>query len=404
MSYAKILYLFLLLYIFSVVPVVAQRNKAFFLREKQRKLEKIKATESILNETSLRKQNSLGELTALNQRIKDQETLITLVEYEIEVLNLEIKKNNDILQNLQKDLLKLKAEYGAMAFSVQKTLSGVTKLMLLFSSASFDQFSMRVKYMEQYGKIRKSQVEAIKKTQEKLAQQVLEMEERIQEKNELLRDQVAQKDKLNKLNDKQQVIISVLDKQEKKLKQDLTQAKNEVAKLDKMIEDIVKEEILKAKKKAIEKQKASKTVDKASDPIILSSSFEKNKSKLPWPVKGFVSQKFGRQDHPVLKGIVLQNDGINIQASQNATVRTVFSGEVRAIAFFQTLGNSLIISHGDYFTVYSGLKNIKVKTGQQVTANQEIGSLLTNIDGISELRFQIRKNTKPLNPIDWLSP
>jgi murein DD-endopeptidase MepM/ murein hydrolase activator NlpD len=80
----------------------------------------------------------------------------------------------------------------------------------------------------------------------------------------------------------------------------------------------------------------------------------------------------------------------------------IFDGEVRAVAFIPSIGNSVIISHGDYFTVYSGLKEVTVSKGQKVNTNQELGQVLTNADGISELRFQIRKNTEPMDPELWL--
>ena len=62
----------------------------------------------------------------------------------------------------------------------------------------------------------------------------------------------------------------------------------------------------------------------------------------------------------------------------------------------------MIINHGDYFTVYSGLKEVFVKNGQKVVTAQEIGQLQVNGEGISELRFQIRKNTEALDPQGWL--
>jgi septal ring factor EnvC (AmiA/AmiB activator) len=83
-------------------------------------------------------------------------------------------------------------------------------------------------------------------------------------------------------------------------------------------------------------------------------------------------------------------------------VKSIFEGEVRYIAVIPPFGNSIIISHGDYFTVYAGLKEVYVKKGQRVSTNQEIGQVLSNAEGISELRFQIRKNTTALDPQLWL--
>jgi septal ring factor EnvC (AmiA/AmiB activator) len=62
----------------------------------------------------------------------------------------------------------------------------------------------------------------------------------------------------------------------------------------------------------------------------------------------------------------------------------------------------VIIKHGEYFSVYTGLKEVYVKTGQKVTTSQEIGTVISNNDGISELRFRIHKNTEALNPELWL--
>ncbi len=45
----------------------------------------------------------------------------------------------------------------------------------------------------------------------------------------------------------------------------------------------------------------------------LNADFEKNKGKLPWPVeKGVITSRFGKQPHPVLPGIVIENNGIDI--------------------------------------------------------------------------------------------
>ena len=178
----------------------------------------------------------------------------------------------------------------------------------------------------------------------------------------------------------------------------MEETRKAVAKLDKLINDIIKEEMARAAREAA-KGKATKTAEAA---VAMSATFEGNKAKFNWPASGFISQKFGRQNHPVLKRIILQNDGINIQTKQNEKVKAIFEGEVRAVAFIPSIGNSVIISHGDYYTVYSGLKDVLVNKGQKVDTNQEIGQVLTNADGISELRFQIRRNTTPVDPELWL--
>jgi septal ring factor EnvC (AmiA/AmiB activator) len=392
----------LLLLVFGL-PLLAQKpNKAQLQREKQENLQKIKEVEKILTETSTKKKNSLGELSAINQRIVEQEKLIRSIKSEIELLEEDIDENNEFIVALEEDLKKLKEEYAAMLFAAQKAHNSATRLTFIFSASSFDQLVMRLRYMRQYSERRRLQAEAIVKVQDELTGQIRQIENKKTEKRQLLDNQIAENTQLANLKKKQNTIVKALTKEEKSLKKDLEETKKALAVLDKKINDIIREEIERAEReaRASATNKTSASVNSAN--IALSSNFELNKNKFPWPTSGFISQKFGRQNHPVLKGIVVQNFGINIQTKENEKVRTIFEGEVREIAFVPRFGNTVIISHGSYFTVYSGLKEVTVKKGQKVVSSQEIGQVLSNADGISELRFQIYKNTTAVDPEIWL--
>jgi septal ring factor EnvC (AmiA/AmiB activator) len=370
------------------------KTKSQLQKEKQQSVERIKEVEKILNETTAKKKNTLGELSALNQRIIEQQNLINSIRKEINLLNGEIRENNDIIQVLDNDLKKLKEEYAAMLFAAQKASNSTTRLTFLFSSESFDQLVMRLRYMEQYGEARKLQAELISQVQAELGQHVKQIESKREEKNKLLADGERENSNLAMLKKKQSGLVKALEKEEKKLKRDLEETRKALAVLDRKINDIIKEEM---EREAL----AVKNTKAAS--VALSSSFEENKSKLPWPVStGFISQRFGRQNHPVLKGIVLQNDGVNIQTKQNEKVKSIFDGEVRSVAFIPAFGSTVIINHGEYYSVYTGLKEVYVKTGQKVATSQEIGQVISNAEGICELRFQIRKKFTPLDPQAWL--
>lgn len=396
--------LLLALVLLATAPAFAQKSKAQLQREKQENLKKIKEVEKILDETSARKKNTLGELSALNQRIVEQEKLINSIKAEINLLDGDIAENNDFIAALQDDLKKLREEYAAMLYAAQKANNSATRLTFIFSASSFDQLVMRLQYMRQYSERRKLQAEVITKVQEELTGQVKQIETKKNEKSNLLNDQLAENDNLGKLKKKQNEVVRALTKEEKGLKRDLEETKKALVVLDKKINDIIREELERAEREAREAaaKNNSTAASNATANIALSSTFELNKNKFPWPVAGFVSQKFGRQNHPVLKGIVIQNDGINIQTKENERVKTIFEGEVREVAFIPRFGNTIIISHGSYFTVYSGLKEVFVKKGQKVVSAQEIGQVMANSDGISELRFQIRKSTTALDPESWL--
>jgi septal ring factor EnvC (AmiA/AmiB activator) len=409
--------LFLLLLIALALPAAAQKanatggkSKTQLQKEKQQNLEKIKETERILNETAQQKKNSLGELSALNQRISQQEQLITSIKGEIGLLDRDIDEDNDMISALEEDVKDLKKEYAAMIFSAQKANNKIDQLTFIFSSKSFDQLSMRMKYMQQYGKARKAQTEAISRTQKILEDQIRQTETVKKAKNILLGDEVKESTNLSTLKTKQKSVVRSLQKEERRLRSDIDETKKSVAELDRLIDEIIREEIARAEREAREaKAKSAAEVNriaKANESnVALSASFEDNKHKFAWPTSGFISQRFGKQPHPALKGIVINNNGINIQTRQDEKVRCIFTGEVRQVATIGVIGNSVIINHGDYYSVYAGLKEVFVKRGDKVTANQEIGQLMVNGDGVSELRFMIYKNNNPptaLDPAQWL--
>src|SRR5690606_1632203 len=122
---------FLVLLIFSLLPFSvahAQKSKAQLQKEKQQNLARIKEVEAILSETVTKKTNSVGELNALNHRIREQETLMRSIRNEIQLLDGEIGENNDIIQALEEDLTRLRKEYAAMLYAAQKTHNSISPL------------------------------------------------------------------------------------------------------------------------------------------------------------------------------------------------------------------------------------------------------------------------------------
>lgn len=398
MTAGKVRIICLLLLVALSVPGLAQKQKtkAQLQREKQQNLEKIKEVEKILSETKTKKQNSLGELSALKQRINAQEALIGSIKNEISYLDNDIDENNEFIRALQDDLKKLKKEYASMLYAAQKANNSATRLTFLFSAESFQQLVMRMQYMKQYSEKRKQQAAAIMAVQDELSGQVKIIESKRNEKSALLDQEVSENKTLNGLKEQQNILVRNLEKQEKSLKQDLEEIKKSLVILDNKINELIREEMEKAAREAKAKSKSN------TNYIALSASFQDNRTRFAWPAQGFVSMGFGRQKHPALKHVEIENDGINIQTQQNEKVKSIFNGEVKMVAFLPSIGNSVIIAHGEYFTVYSGLKDVYVKKGQKVSTGQELGQLQINSEGVSELRFQIRKNTTPLNPQLWL--
>ncbi|GAB3822706.1 hypothetical protein GCM10028895_27790 [Pontibacter rugosus] len=218
---------------------------------------------------------------------------------------------------------------------------------------------------------------------------------------------MAESKSLQNLKVQQDSVITRLSKQETNLKQEVAERQQAVKKLDNLIADIVREEIARAARAAREAGKATSgstnKVTLTPEMALTSSSFAGNKGRLAWPVeRGFISQQFGRHNHPVLKGVVVENRGVDIQTAQGAPARAIFEGKVLTVATVPGMNNIVMIQHGEYFTVYAKLKTVSVKPGQTVKLKETIGTVYTDSDGTTELQFQIWKNSSNMNPSDWI--
>ena len=154
-----------------------------------------------------------------------------------------------------------------------------------------------------------------------------------------------------------------------------------------------KQEIAEAQKEAESSERLS-SMDR-----MISGGFEANRGRLPMPITGAykVVSHFGQYNVSGLKGVTLDNKGINIQGSPGCSARAIYDGEVSAV--FGYAGSMVVmLRHGTFISVYANLKSVSVSRGQKVKPRQVLGAVGT--DNI--LQFQLRKETSKLNPEVWL--
>lgn len=154
-----------------------------------------------------------------------------------------------------------------------------------------------------------------------------------------------------------------------------------------------KKEIAEAKKDAEEAQNFS-TVDR-----MMNNGFEANRGRLPMPITGGykIVSHFGQYNVEGLRGVTLDNKGINIMGNAGCQARSVYDGEVSAVLGYA--GSMVVmVRHGAYISVYCNLKSVGVSKGQKVSTGQTLGAV--GSDNI--LQFQLRKERAKLNPEQWL--
>jgi septal ring factor EnvC (AmiA/AmiB activator) len=149
----------------------------------------------------------------------------------------------------------------------------------------------------------------------------------------------------------------------------------------------------------LEKKKKD-TLEEMQKQYLAKQYIESMKTKFEWPVEGKIVSYYGKQKHDVLDTYIF-NAGIKIQPfpeSVDKSVKAISDGTVGYVGNIYPYGNTVIISHGGgYYSVYSGLKSVKVSLNAQVAKGDIIGEL-----GEEPLYFEFRVNGKPVNPLEWL--
>lgn len=380
----------LLLYSFNQY---SQQSRSSLEKERDVNLVKIQEAETILKETERSKNITVGKLNVINKQIRNRQSLISNLRSDIKVQSDEIILIRNLIMSLKRDLRILNNEYSDMIYSSYKSRSSLDKLTYIFSSKDYNQMFRRFNYIFQYSKFRKNQIIEINKVYEELEYQENNLSDINKKQKKLLDDELSENNKLQKLKGRQRKIISDLNKKQRNLRKEISERKVALENLDKLIRDIIRRE----------KEALLKNGDDNINLLEITEGFEANIGKFEWPVKsGFISNKFGEHPHPIIKNIKVKNDGIDIQTSKSSQVHAIYDGKVSTVAFIPGMNNVVIINHGEYYTLYAKLKNLKVQKGDIISEKQVIADLVTNNDGITQLQFQIWKNNIKLNPENWI--
>ena len=371
----------------------AQAQSVKDLQAQQRKLqEDIEQTNKMIKQTKSNEKVTLNKINLLGQDIKTRKKLIGSINNEINALDREMRQLSRRKQDLQRQLDSLRNDYARLVRETHYADIQQSPLLFLISSNSFHQLLRRIRYMQEFAQFRQEQVKRIEGLKTEVEIQNNLLSDNKQERQTALKKQKREQESLARDEKKQKSMLSELKKQEKKLVAQQKQQQKEVDKLNKQIEKLIAQQV--DRKQQLTKEQA-----------LIAGGFEANKGRLPWPVeKGYISGQFGKHQHPVYENVTVNNKGIFIQTTSGSDARAVYEGEVTSC---MVLGKTyaIIIQHGNYRTVYTGLQKTYVKAGDKVKSKQAIGRIFsdTEQDNKTELQFQVWRDRDILNPSLWIA-
>jgi septal ring factor EnvC (AmiA/AmiB activator) len=398
----KNIYIKILLIVLLITQIfVAQTQKISELENKRKILkEEILKINSLLIDNSKKKKNAFSDLENLTFKIIRKEELIKLTNQQINLLNSDVKKNEEKIEKLNIEILRARKDYAKMIFNSYKSRLKESRLMFLLSSQNFLQAFKRSQYFDQFSKSRREIASSIQSNVKNVKASNDTLKIKISQKEYLIESNENEKKKLSNEKKDQNNLINSLSKRESSYKKQINDKQKQALLLDKEIDRLIKEAIRESNKNS-----SSTIFSLTPEGKALAESFSNNKGNLPWPVeRGIVIQKFGLQTHPVVRTTKIKSNGIVIATNENANVRTVFKGKVLSILKFKGSNLTVLIQHGNYISVYKNLSKVYVNKGQDVESLEIIGQVFSNnSDSKTTLQFSIFNNTTALDPYLWIA-
>lgn len=386
-------------YVFSIILLFSLHLQGQNLQELQKRREKtmeeINYTNRLLMQTDKDAKVTLNKLEVLNKQIDLRNRLLNDYDAQLRILQLSIDDNQFIVECLKEDLEKIRNVYAGLVQQAYRNRSNYNQLVFLLSSDNFNQAYKRLLYTRQLARYRQQQLTLIDAIRDIGEKKVADLNKRREEQEEVLSRQKVEFSKLRNEKEQQSEYHQRLQKKERELRDLLRQQRQVEERLQKEIERLIAEEAKRAMEKGQTPQERQ-----------LSDNFERNKGKFPWPVsQGVITDRFGEHPHPVMKNIIIRNNGIDITTSPGEQARSIFNGIVSRVFAVPGGNMAVIIRHGQFITVYSNLKEILVKQGDQVVTSQNIGIIYSdpNEEDKTVLKFQIWKENVKLNPELWIS-
>ncbi len=374
------------------------------LKQKKAKIQKeIKKLNGLLGETRANKRKSEIQLLIISKKIGARKELISAIGNEVVYIDKEIENQRILIDTLEGKLLRLRDQYTKMVQFAYRNRNATNKLIFIFSAEDFNQAYKRLKYIHELSEYRQYQAEQIELTQQEIQEKIAQLEQKKARKINLKESKKEEFSRLQEEQGERTSLYNDLKKDEKKLKANINKKRSESKKLQQAIRKIIEREIAEAKKRA-EAEKKKGGIGLTPKAQKLSKDFTLNKGKLPWPVtRGVISGKFGNQKHEVYEHLTTINNGIDILTNKGSKARSVFKGKVVAVIALPGGKKAVLIQHGEFFTMYSNLNKVFVDKGDSVETKEDIGTIITDENGKTEVHFEIWQGNQKQNPSYWIS-
>lgn len=375
--------------LFSVWPATASGQGS--VRDEIRQAEaEIARINKLVGDTRKEQGVTLGHLKLVGSKLENRQKIVKGIESEMGTVSGQLQVKSAEVSRLQKQYDELKNSYSALLRIAYKNYRNNSFLSFLFSARDFTDAARRLYYVKRIGADMQKKAEELRTLNKKLDVEVASLNNRKKELAGLEQQHTTELAQLQAEQGELKKTQDALKGKEKQLLAEAEKRRRQITELERQLQRVVNDDVKKTSGKAV-----------ASGP--LTAQFAAKKGKLLRPVDGVVVDRYGLHNHPTQKGVKINNKGVNIAAKAGDEVQCIFAGEVRKVFFFQGLGNSVMVRHGSYLTIYANLESVFVREGEKVMEGSPLGTVAKAASGQqATLHFEVWKESDNLNPEQWI--
>ena len=364
--------------------------------EKKARLEReIAIIDRQLAENASQSNTMLADLNLIRKKVANRKELVAESDRQIRKLNDDIYLTQLEINKINRRVEELTDHYAKLVVSVYKHRDAREWYMYMLASDNLGQALRRFGYFRNMSDQMKDEAEKIRAARQELEDEKENLAKMKTEAEAVKAERVKELNSLRQDEAKADNVVKQLRKNRNTYQKQLNAKKKEVEALNREIEKMI------AAAMGGTTGKSSSTRSKTVVDQKLAAQFVKNKGKLPWPVEGAIVGRFGSHKHPVYNIVMPQNNGFDLAVSKGEQAKAVFDGVVRQVMVLPGYNQCVMIDHGDYFTLYCKLRNVKVKADDKVKTGDVLGTVDT-INGQTQLHFELWQGKKALNPETWL--
>lgn len=409
--FSKLPFIIILICIGCIIPHSAYTTET--VEEYDSKLEKQKkrierVLEGIEDHSSKVKKSKKKELSLLEQ-LEVIEEQITTEEQKLLHLKEKVEIQDQLTKRKQKEMEEIQIEKDTLQKHTENRLAAYYRtgdiglLNVMFSTVSLpelisfrESYHLMLKFDQQTIRSFREKIEELgqsKAAHEEEKQKLYQAIALVEEQHKILAETKAERQKLLKrvITEKKlyQQALEEMEKAAENLNTTLTSLENKREKaVEKKEQKFIKDFPLKAFKKR--------------RPLHL-RGFAGKKGELPSPAAGLVVKYFGENSAGRF-GIPSVSNGIDIKTTPGSDIKAIYPGKILYAGPLRGYGKLVIIDHGNnYFTLTGGLGSITKKVNENVSAGERIATSSLHSGQLDEgFHFEIRLNTKPLDPLNWI--